>query len=78
MYLVFYSVKLQVLLNGADRIFKDKITKITDYAAERNLHFALKNRLKNYQLLQYSGSMLIRVDNIAFNDMYKLQLGLTP
>ena len=37
MYLIIYGAKLQIILYRADRIFKDKITKITDYATESNL-----------------------------------------
>ena len=43
MYLIIHGAKLQIILYRADRIFKDKITKITDYATESNLLFALKN-----------------------------------
>ena len=38
MYLIIHGAKLQIFLNRTDRIFKDKITKITDYATESNLH----------------------------------------
>ena len=65
-YLVIHGAKLQTFLNGVDRIFKDKITKITDYTAESNLHFALENRLKNYQgdFLEppYGKSLVISTD----------------